>query len=90
MEGRNLGVFTQQLKKVNIVYEKMLGWKKSVHETIQNILRDDFLGKEISSYKDKLYELYLLSLWLPTYHYESSTIQRLLLLSRDDKVDGSA
>lgn len=63
----------------------MVGWKKNVHEVLTNIIRDDFLGKEISSYKDRLYELYLLSLWLPTFHYESSTIRRLLLVSRNEK-----
>lgn len=68
----------------------MVGWKKSVNETINNLLRDDFLGKEISSYKEKLYELYLLSLWLPTFHYETSTIKRLLMLSRDEKLDDLA
>lgn len=44
-EGRNLGVFTQQLKKINTVYEKMLSWKKDANELISNILNDDFLGK---------------------------------------------
>lgn len=30
-EGKNLGVFTQQLKKVNIVYEKMIEWKRNAN-----------------------------------------------------------
>lgn len=29
----------------------MVNWKKEVNEVIINILRDDFLGKEITSYK---------------------------------------
>jgi hypothetical protein len=61
----------------------MRNWKKTANELITNILNDDFLGKDISGYADKLYEIYLLSLWLPTYHHETSTIKRLLLISRD-------
>ena len=68
-EGKNLGVFTQQLKRINLVYEKMKQWKKNANELITNILRDDFLGKEIAHYQKGLYENYLLSLWLPTYHH---------------------
>lgn len=33
-EGKNLGVFTQQLKKISLVYYKMQGWKKSVNDII--------------------------------------------------------
>lgn len=44
-EGKKLGVFTQQLKKINIVYDKMVGWKRNVHEVLTNIIQDDFLGK---------------------------------------------
>jgi hypothetical protein len=87
-EGRGLGVFTQQFKRINIVYEKMLGWKKAANELITTVLNDDFLGKEVSPYRDKLYELYLLSLWLPTYHHETSTIKRLLLISRNEREKG--
>jgi hypothetical protein len=43
------------------------------------------VGKDIRVYADKLYEIYLLSLWLPTDHHETSTIKKLLLISRDEK-----
>lgn len=83
-EGKNIGVYTQQLKKIKIVHSKMQNWKTSVYDIIAQILRGELKGKDIREYEEKLYEIYLLSLWLPTFHHETSTIKRLLLLSRGE------
>lgn len=51
MEGKNLGVNTQQLKKISLVYNKMQGWKRSVNDIITQILRDELKGKSIKEHE---------------------------------------
>ena len=70
-EGENLGVQIQQMKKIKIIEEKMIEWKKSANELIEKVMTNDILQKPIKLYEKELYELYLHSLWLPTFHAEA-------------------
>ena len=82
-EGNNLGVHTNQLKKIKIVDDKLEAWKTSVDELLMSIARDEFQGKPLTEHESKIYEAFLTSFWLPTFHTKTELLRRLLLLSRE-------
>ena len=50
-EGENLGVQTQQMKKIKIIEEKMVEWKKNANELIEKVMVNDLLQKSIKLYE---------------------------------------
>lgn len=69
-EGENLGVFTNQIKKIKVIKEKMDEWKNSAKDILDKVMIHDLNQKPLKNYEKELYELYLHSLWLPTFHPE--------------------
>lgn len=63
------------MKKIKIIEEKMVEWKKNANELIEKVMVNDLLHKPIKLYERELYELYLHSLWLPTFHTEAETLK---------------
>ena len=82
-EGENLGVQTQQMKKIKIIEEKMIEWKKNANQLIDKVMANDLHHKPIKAYEKELYELYLHSLWLPTFHPEAETLKLMVQVCRE-------
>lgn len=82
-EGKNLGVHTQQLKKICTIQERMIQWKEAATKIIDKVMHDSLTNTDIKVFEKNLYDLYLQSLWLPTFHPEGETLKLLVQICRE-------
>ena len=79
-EGQLLGVETIELKKLDIIWGKMVEWKEAVKEMLRRVC--DITPEQLPALETPLYELFLQSLWLPSAHPEAAILRKLVLMAR--------